>query len=129
MTIKCDMILLISSLGDKWTYPVLRLIKVKKRATFNQINDEYLEKINPRSLSKTLKNLIKFKIVNRKNEKGRVVYTLSKEGNKIERWLSALSTYLIENELAMPRDCEKMCFNCPEGNFYKKEKKIVIVEK
>lgn len=92
--------------------PMIFLFKQEKSLSFNDVIKKIKGSISPRTLSKTIKTLLYFKIIEIEENTKKKTYIITKEGKKIERWLKSLSTYLYSNDYKIPSNCQWNCSLC-----------------
>tara|TARA_Y100000310_G_C20299771_1_gene631195 strand:+ start:144 stop:536 length:393 start_codon:yes stop_codon:yes gene_type:complete len=113
-SIKCGMLDLHTLFGKKWTYGLLHNID-ENPVNYNRLYTLSNREINPTLLSERLKELVKFKIINRETIDNKICYSITKEGNKLKELLQQIKDLSKELSCYIPEECKgKDCSGCRE---------------
>ena len=114
----CQILDLQYFLGRKWTIPLLLELK-NNNVTFNQLKKRTNKTINSSLLSLTLKELIKFNIIQRINSE-KIYYQLTDNGQELVDIFIQVKEWTVKNHINAKEQCTK--FSCMECNYFLKDK-------
>ena len=109
---ECDVLKLYKLLGKKWTIELFFNID-DDPASYNQLFSLFGHTISPTLLSKRLKELSDFNLINKKNVSWKNLYIITTKGEELKNIILKSKIWLYSYENNIPKECIKDDkFNC-----------------